>query len=71
MESVRTLSLIPAGALVDLLQRLPTKPGHVRIQFISPNISDLRHVRCIFQFNLLNFFFLPQFENYRFTCFFF
>lgn len=58
MESVRTLSLIPAGILVDLLQGLPTKPGHVRVQFISPNISDLRHVRYIFQFSLLNFFFV-------------
>lgn len=55
-------------SLVDLLQDLPTKPGHIKIQFISPNISGLRHVRYVFQFSLLIF---CHSENYRFLAIFF
>lgn len=55
LESMRALSLIPAGTLVNLLQDLPTKPGCGKIKFISPNISGLRLVTYIFQFTLLIF----------------
>lgn len=53
---MRALSLIPAGALVNFLQDLPTQPGHVKIKFIYPNISGLRLVAYIFEFILLIFF---------------
>lgn len=55
LESLRALSLIPAGALVNLLQDLPTKPDHVKIKSIYPNISGLRLVKYIFQFILFIF----------------
>lgn len=48
LESMRALSLIPAGALVNFLQDLSTQPGQVKIKFIYPNISGLRLVAYIF-----------------------